>query len=497
MLPLILAAPLFAPAVAAASDARQLVTRGDGIIRSPVNALPASAPKVLGRQNGIDVWNQNSGTRYAVDIEVGTPPQQITLILDTGSPDTWLNPSCKFASASGNQKDCQSFAQFDATQSSSINVTNSGDILVYGSGNATIQYVYETLTIGSATIKDQIIGIAKESHLIPLGILGLSPPPGGRNEYPYVLDTMVDQGVIKSRAFSLDLRGVDNKNGALIFGGIDTGKYIGDLAKLPMLSPRESPRGGDRYYVTMTGVGITAPNGEVLQSEAIGVPVFLDSGGTLSQLPTLIVQALVGFFPDAEYDPKSGFYYLPCDIAEENGTIDFFFGDKAIRVPLNDFIWQIQGFCILGVVAEDEEPILGDTFLRAAYVVFDQDNRNLHIAQAANCDTNLVAIGAGPDAVPSKKGKCTALPTATATATAGSGNLDVSATRAPTNTFTGSGPTDVVVGPGPGATKGSGSGGGDPQATGEAGKNAAGPGRAVGWGPAVALGLVNLLGWML
>lgn len=64
-----------------------------------------------------------------------------------------------------------------------------------------------------------------------------------------------------------------------------------------------------------------------------------------------------------------------------------------------------------------------DTFLRAAYgelrdpavksllligisVVFDQENKNLHVANAANCGTNLIAIGNGPDAVPSVTGEC-------------------------------------------------------------------------------------------
>lgn len=61
--------------------------------------------------------------------------------------------------------------------------------------------------------------------------------------------------------------------------------------------------------------------------------------------------------------------------------------------------------------------MLGDSFLRAAYVVFDQDNRNLHLAQAANCGTNVVAISSGKHAVPSLSGDCTA--TAAASTTTG------------------------------------------------------------------------------
>lgn len=322
----------------------------------------------------------------------------------------------------------------------------------------------------------------------------MSPPVNGRPDYPYVLDTMVSQGLIKSRAFSLDLRGVDNPNGALIFGGIDTGKYIGELHKLSMLTQRQSPGGADRYYVTMTGVGVTLPDGTMAQSEPLTVPVFLDSGATFSHLPTPIYQAFANSFGNAQFDPDSGYYYVDCDVTELAGSIDFYFGNKTIRVPLNDFIWEVQGFCILGVLPNDDEPTLGDTFLRAAYVVFDQDNREIHIAQAANCGTNLVAIGSGTAAVPSSTGKCTELPTPT-----GKGEgLDVTATRAPSNTFTGAAPT-VALGPGPAVSKAGGeTTGATPQPTaGTGSKNAAGRGREVGAGAAAVLGLVNALAWAL
>lgn len=51
-------------------------------------------------------------------------------------------------------------------------------------------------------------------------------------------------------------------------------------------------------------------------------------------------------------------------------------------------------------------PVLGDTFLRAAYVVYDWDNRNIHLANSADCGSQLVAIGKGPDAVPILTGGC-------------------------------------------------------------------------------------------
>lgn len=95
---------------------------------------------------------------------------------------------------------------------------------------------------------------------------------------------------------------------------------------------------------------------------------------------------------------------------------------------------------------QTDEPVLGDSFLRAAYVVYDQDNRNLHLAQAANCGSNLIAIGSGKDAVPSSTGDCTA----TSAGSLATGTLTAD-TSAPTVTSDIGGLTSAL-GPGPGAT---------------------------------------------
>ena len=295
----------------------------------------------------------------------------------------------------------------------------------------------------AAKITNQILGVGLESHDIPLGILGLSPAvnPNDPNLYPFVLDTMAEQGIIKSRAFSLDLRSVSEPAGAIILGGLDTGRFIGELERLPMLDPSQAPGGADRYWIVLTGVGITLPDGTSDRSSDIEVPVFPDSGGTLSRLPTPIFQAFGENFPGAQFDPRSGFYVVDCDV--DAGSVDFYFNEKRIAVAFSDFIWHVtDDICVLGVLPDDEEPVLGDSFLRAAYVVHDQDNRALHLAQAADCGSNIVSIGSGRNAVPSVTGDCTAVPVPTAVG----GALDATATRDPANIYTGSSPGITPVG---------------------------------------------------
>jgi hypothetical protein len=62
----------------------------------------------------------------------------------------------------------------------------------------------------------QILGVAYDSESVPVGILGAGPDLYGWNSpYPFVLDNMVFQGWINSRAFSLDLRGIEESTGKL------------------------------------------------------------------------------------------------------------------------------------------------------------------------------------------------------------------------------------------------------------------------------------------
>lgn len=113
-------------------------------------------------------------------------------------------------------------------------------------------------------------------------------------------------------------------------------------------------------------------------------------------------------FPSAEKSSNSNQYTVDCKVADTKGTVNFKFGKTIIKVPYADFIWQQPDYnvCVLGVMQDDKFPVLGDTFLRAAYAVYDWDNREIYLANNEDCGSELVAIGSGPGAVPAVEGKC-------------------------------------------------------------------------------------------
>lgn len=67
-------------------------------------------------------------------------------------------------------------------------------------------------------LSQQIFGMAFNSEYIPVGIMGAGPNlDGWDSEYPLVIDSLVQQGYIQSRAFSLDIRGLDAEEGMLTY----------------------------------------------------------------------------------------------------------------------------------------------------------------------------------------------------------------------------------------------------------------------------------------
>ncbi|UNI18694.1 hypothetical protein JDV02_004949 [Purpureocillium takamizusanense] len=390
-----------------------------GLIRYPISVSKGaeSKNKVVRRQNDVGLKAQKTGFFYSIDIQIGTPPQAVSVNFDTGSSELWVNPVC---SKSTDPKFCESFGRFNGSQTYT-DLHRNGTIN-YGTGFAKLEYGYDNIQIGSAKISQQMFGVATDSKFAVTGILGAGPSLNGwDSSYPLVIDSLAKQGFTNSRAFSLDIRSIESNRGSVVFGGIDTKKFSGHLEKRPIISARESPDGQTRYWIYLDGITISKADGSTVKvfDKPNGQPVLLDSGYTVSALPKTIFDEILKSFPEATPPPSgSDLYQIPCSVGESKGHVNFKFGETLINVPYNDFIWHQteQNLCVLGVTVDDKFPVLGDTFLRAAYVVYDWDNRNIHLANNEDCGSKLVAIGKGSNAVPSVEGDCGKPVTTTTTA---------------------------------------------------------------------------------
>lgn len=86
-----------------------------------------------------------SGAMYTIDVDVGTPPQTVTIHLDTGSYEMWINPTCE---TSGNLALCEELPWFNETESSTFKSLGTNETIRYGKGNVTFDYAADDVAIG-------------------------------------------------------------------------------------------------------------------------------------------------------------------------------------------------------------------------------------------------------------------------------------------------------------------------------------------------------------
>lgn len=219
--------------------------------------------------------------------------------------------------------------------------------------------------------------------------------------YPNVIDVLKSEGFINTLAYSLWLDDLASSTGSILFGGVDTNKYHGDLVSLPIQLDTQS-QSISSFTVALSGISVNAA-GQISNFDPTSpLPVILDSGTTDTLLPDDIANNIfngVGVLTDPNYGNV-----VKCSLANDDVTFSFTFGGSGgpvINVSLSEFVTPLlttdgsqptfengDPACSFGIEAAGDNPLLfGDTFLRSAYVVYDLENQQIAIAQT-NFDAN-------------------------------------------------------------------------------------------------------------
>ena len=173
----------------------------------------------------------NAISSYLVEIEVGTPPQKIQSVIDTGSSDLWFpTPSICAGSVPCPYGSCRKllalfsirhFANMlstvDPSQSSTFDDVDPGAFdITYEDGSGEVgDYFTDTMTIAGVTLPNFTMAVANEANSNGqsniISIMGVSYPSqetlaitSGLEyaNYPFAL---VDQGITNTVAYSLYL----------------------------------------------------------------------------------------------------------------------------------------------------------------------------------------------------------------------------------------------------------------------------------------------------
>jgi elongation factor G len=394
------------------------------------------------------ITNEQARGGYFATCRLGTPGQNLTLQLDTGSSDIWLPDSNAQICTRAGRRRCD-LGTFDPSRSSTYQVTGKGAFNInYVDGSSSKgDYFTDVFEIGGATLRNMTMGLGLETD-IPYGLVGVgyaaSEAIVGQTQstssaYPNLPVNMAQEGLISTVAYSLWLNDLgkayvydperavhpvdgilDSSSGNILFGGIDTAKYQGQLTRIDIYPSQ--PDLFTSFRVALTSLQAISPSGsDTLTSEEFPFPVVLDSGTTLSYLPTDLAQHVwneVG----AVYSPEFKLAVIPCRMQNSKGYFSFGFAGPSgprINVTMDELVLDLtsgqppvfntgpykgQEACEFGIQNFSTSPyLLGDSFLRSAYVVYDLVNNQIGIAPTDfnATESNIVAFPSFGAQIPS------------------------------------------------------------------------------------------------
>ncbi|KAI9245902.1 aspartic peptidase domain-containing protein [Sporodiniella umbellata] len=196
----------------------------------------------------IDIPLANVDLAYLIDIEIGTPPQLFTLLLDTGSSITWVPIT-----------GCDRFCgypphSFSPAASTTFNTTRTPFTIRYGEGFSRGYYAQDTVTIHGVAIPQANFAISDSNDgELTLdgadGILGIGPDKLSiynnpeKKVIPTIVTVMHQKGVIDHPIFSVYFHPLNNQqkriNGEIVFGGVNPKRILGQVKYAPLTSKKE------------------------------------------------------------------------------------------------------------------------------------------------------------------------------------------------------------------------------------------------------------------
>ncbi|XP_053561888.1 beta-secretase 2 [Bombina bombina] len=361
----------------------------------------------------VDNLEGDAGRGYYLELAIGTPPQKLNILVDTGSSN--------FAVAG--TPNPYVTAYFNSDLSSTYTNENTEVTVRYTQGSWTGTLGRDVVTVpkglNSSFVVNIVSIIESESFFIPTiqweGILGLAysalAKPSTSVE-PF-FDSLVKQQNIPN-IFSMQMcgagmptTGTETKGGSLVMGGIETSLFTGDIWYTPIKE--------EWYYQVevlkfeVGGVNLNLDCTEYNSDKAI-----VDSGTTLLRLPEKVfnsmVQAIIqtslienfnmGFWTgsqlacwDKSENPWTFFPDLAIYLRDMNASMSFRLIIKpqlyiqsvlTLRADLNCYRF--------GISSSPNTLVIGATVMEGFYVIFDRAEKRVGFAVSSCAMVNGVTV---------------------------------------------------------------------------------------------------------
>lgn len=358
------------------------------------------------------VMKGRPGQGYYITINVGTPPQKINVLVDTGSSN--------FAVAGTPNPFIVNY--FKANESQTFKYTGTRVFAPYTQGSWEGDLGTDTVCFPNApelSVSSYVATITKSENFFIngsnwQGILGLAYPPIARpspSTTPFFDKLVSDRQV--SNVFSLQFCGqsydANSTGGVMVLGGVDPKLYAGEITYAPL--HREM-----YYEVVLTEVIVGDIVVPVDCKELNVDKAIVDSGTTSFRLPRLVFEKAVEIFkkevhlddsiPDefwsgnavmcwlTDSGPMNLFPRLQISIAHSPNTT------FTLQIPPQQYLRYVGDILTpmwsrscyrFAIDPSDSGAVLGTVVLEGFYLIFDRQNKRVGFAKAT-CNNNIKGI---------------------------------------------------------------------------------------------------------
>ncbi|KAM8845252.1 napsin-A isoform 1-T3 [Spinachia spinachia] len=311
--------------------------------------------------------------QYYGVISIGTPPQDFTVLFDTGSSNLWV-PSihCSLFDVA-----CWLHRRYNSKKSSTFMKNGTQFSIRYGRGSLSGFISGDTVSVAGLPVPGQQFGEAVKQPGITFavarfdGVLGMGYPSISVANVTPVFDTAMAAKLLPQNVFSFYISRDPTAavGGELMLGGTDPQRYAGDLHYVNVTRKAY-------WQIKMSGVDV----GNQLTLCKTGCQAIVDTGTSLIVGPSEEIRALhkaIGALP-----LLMGEYWINCEKIPSLPVVSFIIGGKMYNLTGEDYVMKEtqmgSSICLSGFMAMDIPPpagplwILGDVFIGKYYTVFDR-----------------------------------------------------------------------------------------------------------------------------
>ncbi|NWX16158.1 CATE protein, partial [Aegotheles bennettii] len=311
---------------------------------------------------------------YFGQISIGTPPQNFTVVFDTGSSNLWV-PSVYCTS-----KACAAHNKFQPSESSTYQPIGIPFSIQYGTGSLTgvigsDQVSIEGITVSNQQFAESVSEPGKTFLDVDFdGVLGLAYPSLAVGGITPVFDNMMAQNLVELPMFSVYMskNTKSSLGGELLFGGFDPSRFTGTLNWVPVTKQAY-------WQIQLDNIQL----GGTVAFCMNGCQAIVDTGTSLITGPTKDIKELQNYIGATPVDEEC---IVDCNNLSVMPEVTFTINGLPYTLNAEAYTLSMR----LGFQGMDIPPpsgplwILGDVFIRQFYSVFDRGNNRVGFARAVH-----------------------------------------------------------------------------------------------------------------